>query len=186
MEAKLQLRRRLLAARRALPTETITAAADALAHHMLDLPEVRRARRVSAYVSMGSEPGTAPLREALRERGVEVLLPVLLPDNDLDWALDDGDLAPAALGLLEPTGPRLGVEAVAAVDVVLLPGLAVGRDGMRLGRGGGSYDRALSRLPGHVLRVVLLHRGELLDSVPIEPHDCPVDVVVTPDGSHRL
>lgn len=186
MEAKRELRRRLLAARRALPAEEVDAAGEAIAHHVLDLPEVRCATRVAAYVSVGSEPGTGPVRAALRERGVSVLLPVLLPDDDLSWAEDDGELAPAARGLLEPTGPRLGVEVIAGVDLVLLPGLAVGRDGTRLGRGGGSYDRALARVPEGVPLVVLLHRGEVLDDVPAESHDRPVRAAVTPDGVLRL
>lgn len=189
MDTKRDLRRRLLTARRALPPSEIDLAAEALARHTLALPEVRRATRVAAYVSMGSEPGTGVLREALRARGIEVLLPVLLPDHDLDWAVDDGDLAPAALGLLEPTGPRLGVDSVCEVDAVLLPGLAVGRDGMRLGRGGGSYDRVLARVaaaPSAIHLITLLHRTELLDHVPVEEHDRPVHAVVTPDGAIRF
>ena len=85
----------------------------------------------------------------LAAAGKRVILPVLLPDGDLDWAVYAGDdsLAPARLGLLEPTGPRLGVDAVATADVVLVPGLAVSTTGDRLGRGGGSYDRALGRVP---------------------------------------
>lgn len=211
MEAKRELRRRLLTARRALTADEVTAAAESLAGQVLALPEVRRATRVAAYVSVGSEPGTAPILAALRERGITVLLPVLLPDNDLVWAEDDGNLAPAGRGLLEPTGPRLGADAVADVDLVLLPGLAVDRHGMRLGRGGGSYDRVLTRLATRaderaqadgaarqgaaisrhaanpeIPLVVLLHRGELLDSVPSEPHDRPVHIAATPDGVLRF
>lgn len=89
---------------------------------------------MAAYVSVGAEPGTRPLLDALRARGVRVLLPVLLPDNDLDWAAYEGPqaLAPAGRGLLEPVGPRLGPEAVTQASVVLLPGLAVDRQGLRL------------------------------------------------------
>ena len=114
----------------------------------LELPELAEARTVAAYVSVGREPGTRALLDALRARGVRVLLPVLLPDNDLDWAAYEGPdaLARAGRGLLEPAGPRLGPDAVTGADAVLLPGLAVDGGGMRLGRGGGSYDRVLARL----------------------------------------
>ena len=69
--------------------------------------------------------------------------------------------SPARLGLLEPDGERLGVDAIATADVVLVPGLAVAADGMRLGRGGGSYDRALRPGAGrHLhLRAALRRRG---------------------------
>ena len=123
-------------------------AAAALAYRALDLPELAAAKTVAAYVSMGREPGTRPLLDALRTQGARVLLPVLLPDNDLDWALYEGSgsLRPAGRGLLEPVGPQLGPDAVPDADAVLLPGLAVDGRGMRLGRGGGSYDRVLARI----------------------------------------
>lgn len=142
------LRERLLGARRARPAAERAAAAGALARHALRLPELAEAGTVAAYVSVGGEPGTGELLEALRGRGVRVLLPVLCGDNDLDWAGYEGpgSLAPGPRGLREPAGERLGREAVLAADAVLLPGLAVDDAGMRLGRGGGSYDRVLARL----------------------------------------
>ena len=127
------------------------------------------------YVSVSSEPGTGPLLESLRNAGKRVILPVLQSDNDLDWAAYDGPehLRSAGRGLLEPDGPLLGADAVATADVVLVPGLAVGRDGMRLGRGGGSYDRVLGRIPVGTFVCVLLNSEEVLDSVPREDHDRP-------------
>jgi 5-formyltetrahydrofolate cyclo-ligase len=104
------------------------------------------------------------------------------PDGELDWARYDGPLVAAGFGLLEPTGPRLGPEAVATADVVLVPALAVDRHGMRLGRGRGYYDRALGRVPVGTPVCALLHDGELLDAVPSEPHDRPVTAAVTPSG----
>lgn len=162
-----------------------------LSRGAVNLPELAEARTVAAYVSVGREPGTRALLDALHARRVRVLLPVLLPDNDLDWAAYEGgdNLVPAARGLLEPVGPRLGPDAVLDADVVLLPGLAVDGRGMRLGRGGGSYDRVLARLAtagAHAALVVLLYDNELVAQVPVEPHDHPVDAVVTPAGARRF
>ncbi|WP_338672240.1 5-formyltetrahydrofolate cyclo-ligase [Streptomyces sp. SCSIO 30461] len=188
---KSSLRRELLDARRGLTPEETGEAAAALARHALELPELTSARTVAAYVSVGREPGTRALIDALRTRGVRVLLPVLLADNDLDWAeYRGGDrLAPAGRGLLEPDGPRLGPGAVREADAVLLPGLAVDERGMRLGRGGGSYDRVLERLEAastHPALVVLLYPNEVVARVPEEPHDHPVHAVVTPQGVRRF
>ncbi|MGW4839416.1 5-formyltetrahydrofolate cyclo-ligase [Streptomyces globisporus] len=185
------LRRELLAARALLTKEDALRAAGVLADAALHLPELADARTVAAYVSVGREPGTRALLEALRGRGVRVLLPVLLADNDLDWAVHEGPahLLPAGRGLLEPDGPRLGPDAVLAADAVLLPGLAVDGAGMRLGRGGGSYDRVLARLSAagaHPSLVVLLYESEVVARVPVEPHDHPVDAVVTPAGARRF
>ena len=187
--AKAALRRRVLDARRRLQPRDLGAAARALRDVLLATPEVSRARVVAAYVSVGREPGTGPLLDALLERGTEVLLPLLLPDGDLDWAVHEGDgaLTEAARGLLEPTGPPLGPGAVAGAAAVLVPGLAVDRRGVRLGRGGGSYDRVLARLVGRAFTCVLLHDGEVLDlPVPRDRHDVPVDAAATPSGLVRL
>jgi 5-formyltetrahydrofolate cyclo-ligase len=152
-QIKISLRARLLTARRSLPVTARSAAAAKLQDQTHALVRETRARSIAAYVPIGSEPGGPDLPDRLLAAlppGGRLLLPVLLPDNDLDWA----ELTPAAglvagpRGLLEPSGPRLGVDAVRSVDLLLVPALAVGRDGTRMGRGGGSYDRVLARLPG--------------------------------------
>ncbi|MET9912170.1 5-formyltetrahydrofolate cyclo-ligase [Streptomyces sp. NPDC006476] len=188
-------RREFLAVRNRLTADDVREAAEALAGRALELPELARARTVAAYVSVGSEPGTLALLDALRARGVRVLLPALLPDNDLDWGAytGEGSLARVQHGgkmaLFEPTGEHLGPDAVAGADVVLLPGLAVDARGVRLGRGGGSYDRVLARLEGADARpalVVLLYDSEVVERVPSEAHDRPVHAVVTPSGVRRF
>jgi len=186
--AKVAVRDQLLADRRRRPLAEVVAAARAIAEHLLTTPEVRRAATVAAYVSLDGEPGTGPLLDALRAAGKRVILPVLLPDDDLDWAPYDGPdgLVPASRGLLEPAGPRLGPDAVATADAVLVPGLAVDDAGVRLGRGGGSYDRALGRVPVGTFTCVLLYDGEVGVPVPVEPHDRPVGWAATPTGVVRL
>ena len=131
--------------------------------------------------------GSAGLN-TLVEAGKRVILPVLLPDDDLDWAVyeDEAALLPARRGILEPVGRRLGVDAVATADVVLVPGLAVSHQGMRMGRGGGSYDRALARVPAGTFTCVLLHDGEVGRDVPVAPHDRGVMAAVTPSGITRF
>ncbi|WP_405881816.1 MULTISPECIES: 5-formyltetrahydrofolate cyclo-ligase [unclassified Streptomyces] len=189
------LRRGFLAVRSRLTPYDLRETAASLAVRALELPELAQARTVAAYVSMGSEPGTLALLDVLHARGVRVLLPVLMADNDLDWGAyaGAGSLAEVQHGgrmaLLEPAGERLGPEAVREADAVLLPGLAVDRRGMRLGRGGGSYDRVLARLEragADPALVVLLYDAEVVEHVPEEPHDRPVHAVVTPSGVRRF
>jgi 5-formyltetrahydrofolate cyclo-ligase len=188
---KSQLRARLLEARRGLTTGERQEASRALAERVRDLAPLATAGTVAAYVSTGSEPGTRDLIDALRTQGTRVLLPVLRADNDLDWAAYEGPdaLVPGPRRLVEPAGVRLGVEAVAQAQAVLLPGLAVDAAGARLGRGGGSYDRVLERLAAmgaHPMLVVLLYAHEVVDTVPREPHDHLVDAAVTPGAVHRF
>lgn len=183
---KLALRDVLRTGRRRRSLAEVRQAADALAGRLLEADEVRRAATVACYVSVSTEPGTGALIALLSTAGRRVILPVLLPDNDLDWAAHTGDLVPAGRGLLEPPGPRLGVDAIATADIVLVPGLAVDRRGRRLGRGGGSYDRALSRVPQGTFTCVLLYDDEVVDQVPAEPHDRPVTAAATPGAVIRF
>jgi 5-formyltetrahydrofolate cyclo-ligase len=188
-DEKATLRRRLLSARAGLSAQQRTAAEQALRDAVLELPQVQMAGTAAVYYSIGSEPGTHRLVYALWKRGTYVLLPVLRPDLDLDWASYEGpeSLRPGPRGLTEPTEPTRGVAAVSRADLVIVPALAVDRRGVRLGRGGGSYDRALARVGSQVPTIALLYDAELLDEVPAAPHDQRVRLVARPEeGITRL
>lgn len=179
---KIALRERIIANRRQITPDIHNGSSRLLRDHVLELPQVGAAGTVAAYYSVGSEPSTRSLVYALWKQGHYVVLPVLLPDGDLDWASYEGpdSLAPGPRGLLEPSEARRGPGTVARADVVIVPALAVSESGMRLGRGGGSYDRALARVGEQVPTIALLYDGELLPSVPAAPHDQPVRAVATP------
>ena len=143
---------------------------------------------ISAYVSFGSEPGTAALLEQARGREITVLLPRLEADTVLGWVPYDGPhgLAPQGpMGIACPTGAPLGFGAAPLLTaaLVVLPALAADARGARCGRGAGWYDRALADLPLHSdggpLRVVVVHDDEVVEQVPTLDHDAPIDVVVT-------
>lgn len=186
---KATVRSRFVNDRLTLGNYALSKASSALAQRLLQAPELRvfeseRSMTVCAYAAFGTEPDTAELIEALTERGARVLLPVLMPDADLDWAVYDARFEVGRFGLREPVGERLGAQAIRAASVVLVPALAVSSTGHRLGRGGGSYDRALARLTmpqeGQPQRprpwvCALVYDHELDATFPVEPHDQPVD-----------
>jgi 5-formyltetrahydrofolate cyclo-ligase len=186
--AKTALRDQVLAARKRRPLGAAADFAAGVARVATGWAALRDAATVAAYVSVGSEPGTGLLLDALVAAGKRVLLPVLMQDNDLDWAVYDGpaSIMKAARGLYEPTGARLGVEAVRTADMVLVPGLAVSPEGDRLGRGGGSYDRALARVPAGTPVAVVLYDDEVGLAVPSDPHDVRVGFALTGSGVTRL
>jgi 5-formyltetrahydrofolate cyclo-ligase len=179
--AKIAVRDRIRTSRHRRPPSELVEAGRGLAAVVLARPEVRRAATVAAYVSVGAEPGTGALLDALTAAGKRVILPVVLPDLDLDWGTWRGptSLVPARFGLFEPVD-RLGLEAIATADVVLVPGHAVSWSGDRLGQGGGCYDRALGRVPVGTPVVCLLYDGEVGLELPVDAHDRPVTAAATP------
>ncbi|GAA4458119.1 5-formyltetrahydrofolate cyclo-ligase [Phytohabitans houttuyneae] len=182
---KATLRAALLNRRRSLPAAALEDAAGRVVAELATLVRSVEPHCVAGYVPVGPEPGGPGLPDALvgmLSPEARVLLPVLLPDLDLDWAAYHGpySLTPGPHGLREPSGRRLGPDSIATAGLVVVPAVAVDARGARLGRGGGSYDRALNRVAPDTLVVALLHDGEVVDQVPDEPHDRRVNAVITP------
>jgi 5-formyltetrahydrofolate cyclo-ligase len=162
--SKADLRARLLAARAARPAESLQAARAAIV--TFAVAGTGMLNCVAAYVALRTEPGSAELLSGLVAAGARVLVPVLRADRDLDWV----------------TWPAREPAELAAAEAVFVPALAVDAAGFRLGRGGGSYDRALARsAPGAAL-VALVFDDELLAVVPTDPWDRPVTDALTPSG----
>lgn len=175
--AKMVLRQRIRAARRAhLGARDRESDAQALATSVLAI--VRRhvgdeVCRVAAYEARATEPPTDRLIARLSATGYDVIVPVTLPELDLDWRRSTTPGAAAQ---------TLGRDAIGSARVVVTPALASDAAGHRLGQGGGSYDRALARRDPGALVVALLYDDELLATgeIPMRGHDMPVDAVVTP------
>ncbi|MGH3670945.1 MAG: 5-formyltetrahydrofolate cyclo-ligase, partial [Pseudonocardiaceae bacterium] len=137
---------------------------------------------VCAYWPVGSEPGSPELLEGLVRRGCRVLLPVLEAGGPLDWAQYTGPSALRAgpLGLREPDGPRLGCAAISSAVLILVPALAVDWQGIRLGRGGGYYDRTLPLATPGTSLVAIVRDEEVVPALQAQPHDVPVTAALTP------
>ncbi|WP_375487899.1 5-formyltetrahydrofolate cyclo-ligase [uncultured Jatrophihabitans sp.] len=173
--AKARLRARRVASRAAMTPETREQARAAVRDVVLERVRAAGWRCAAAYVPLSTEPGSTGLLVGLRAAGLRLLVPITLADRDLDWAEWSAD------GI----GPALGKGAIGDAELVLVPAFAVGDDGMRLGRGGGSYDRALVRSAPSAETAAVLFDGEREPSVPAEPWDRPVDGVITPSGWSR-
>jgi 5-formyltetrahydrofolate cyclo-ligase len=160
--------------RRARSDDEIVAARTAVRAAVLTRAAAAGWRCVAGYLPLRTEPGSIELLDALVESGVRVLVPVMLDDRDLDWKIWGGP------------GANLGLSAIAEADAVLVPALAVAHDGTRLGRGGGSYDRALARVTGELPIAALLYSEDFVHELPHEAWDIPVTAVVTPAGWTEL
>jgi 5-formyltetrahydrofolate cyclo-ligase len=179
--SKPAVRGTILAARRALPPIERRRRDAAIAAAIAPLVDGRAG--VAGFAPVAGEPGGDELLSGLATAD-RLLLPVLLPDLDLDWADFDGTFRPGRFGLREPAGTRLGPGAVLGIALLVVPAVAVSPQGLRLGRGGGSYDRVLARVAGRVPALAVVDDEEVLADLPAEPHDRPVDGYVTPSGVH--
>lgn len=188
LSTKREWRRAVLASRRALDPAIRAERAVALTDGALALAAAIGGS-VCAYLPVGTEPWSPAGVEALRAAGHEVLLPVVPPERGpLDWARYDGpaSLAEGPIGLREPSGVRLGPSAVARARLILVPGLAADRRGVRLGRGAGHYDHTLPLVGPDVPLVIVIDDDELVDILPAEPHDHPMSAALLPAGGHTL
>lgn len=179
------LRKRLLERRRSLDPSLVHEASSAIAGRIASLPEVREARTVALYQALRNEIETTALWEALRPGGRRILFPrIVAGTRVLAFApVDDpAELVVGALGVSQPpAGSDVPLE---EIDVFVVPALAFDTGGRRLGRGGGYYDATLSAAPG-AFRIGPCLDEQLLDRIPAEAHDQPVDVVITPEREVR-
>jgi 5-formyltetrahydrofolate cyclo-ligase len=184
---KALLRAQLRAARDALPARARARASDRVVERLLVLPELTEARVVTAFHPFGSEIAIERGLAALLARGVTLLLPwVDGPELRLARVDDLSALEPGWRGVPEP--PPSGRIAVppAEAEAVLVPGLAFDRRGGRLGYGGGHIDRLLGAAGARASVIAPAFALQVVPDVPREPHDVPVDILVTEDGVHRV
>lgn len=181
-DSKQAWRRLAIDRRRRRTRSEIDAAREAIAGH-LALHLAGSAALVAGYLPLPSEPMHPGLALMLQQAGTRVLLPLTRPDAPVDWAEYSDDVRRGRFGIDEPTGPPLGSDAVKLADAVLVPALLVDARGVRLGRGGGHYDRTLPGLPGELIAVVF--DDEWVLELPAEEHDVPMTAVVTPSGGVR-
>ena len=175
--------RRVARARRAAVIPSVRAERDrAILEHLGAV--VTAGMVVCAYVPDDDEAGGSGLLEILVLGGARVLLPVSPSVGPLGWATYSGpaDLVGGRFGIPVPTAAPGGPELISGADLVLVPAVAVDRRGNRLGRGGGYYDRSLGLAGPRTRLLALLDAENVVDTVPVEPHDRAVDGVITEDG----
>lgn len=183
-QEKRALRGASLARRREITREEKVAYDTAILKTLLSLPDVQKAASLLAYVSAKeNEADTWGMLRAFLAEGRAVFVPVTGRDfGRMDWSrvLSLGELRPARFGLFEPEPADYRLEMPPPPAVCLVPGLAFTRTGHRLGYGGGYFDRFLEGFPG--CKIGLAYGMQVVESVPVEAHDIPVDLLVTEAG----
>jgi 5-formyltetrahydrofolate cyclo-ligase len=173
------LRAALIAARAKLAPEERLARARRIAARLDALPEFASARTVALYVALGAEVPSEPVLERALARGVRVVLPRVAPGTRVlsFAACPPSELVLGAAGAREPPAACAEVPGD-EIDLFVVPGVAFGEDGGRLGRGGGYYDATLAAFP-RARRVGVAYEPQIVPALPREGHDARVDLVVT-------
>jgi 5-formyltetrahydrofolate cyclo-ligase len=174
-KAKKSLRNSLAAARVDLAKDPGTASM--IAAQLNQLTSDLHASTVAAYLPFGAEPNIGEFLESARVGAIRLLMPVSQPDGTLNWVEYTGESEVGIFGFPEPIGASAQL---LDADLILIPASAADLHGNRLGKGRGFYDRALEGVPARVPLAAVVYDEELLDSVPVESHDHPVNYLVTP------
>jgi 5-formyltetrahydrofolate cyclo-ligase len=183
-QTKQNLRQQIQAERaKKTPAELITAGKN-IANH--DWAQLIVGENIACYASWGNEPDTSELRRTLISAGKRVFLPIIKPNSQMLWGVDQPPYFVNKFGISEPEISEFGLE---SADAVILPALCADESGTRLGRGAGYFDRALANIPsfqlGGPMRIALLFDGEFLPTVPRDEHDELIDLVITPTRTIR-
>ncbi len=179
--SKSQLRQRVLALRDRVTAEENARAMARILPRLVALPGYRAARKVAAYMSFGSEIDTGPFIETVLADQKSLVLPRVDSSThtlSLHHVFDRDRLVSGPWGIKEPAAdwPRTGIE---DIDFLLVPGVAFDRRGQRIGYGAGFYDRLLARRPRHIDCVVIAFDCQVVEQVPTEAHDQPIDRLIT-------
>lgn len=183
--SKAELRAEALSRREALSPDERSRAAAALASHA-DALDIAPGTWVASYVAIRSELDPSALVARLAARGVRFCLPVVEADRQTmhfrAWHPGEALLA-SSFGLSVPGEANAIVEP----DVLLMPLAAFDARGHRIGWGKGHYDRALDRLERErrLFKIGLAFSAQQVDAVPFEPHDRPLDLILTEAGPIR-
>jgi 5-formyltetrahydrofolate cyclo-ligase len=154
---------------------------DALTATLQRFVEEREVESMAAYLAGVDEPNVRPFLNWAFDHDIRTLLPITREDGLLDWAVGDGETErEGVFGVPEVVGEVLSPLAINDVDVILAPAAAVDRQGMRMGWGRGYYDKTLGSMARRPPVYAVIFDAELLDELPRERHDQPVDGIITP------
>jgi 5-formyltetrahydrofolate cyclo-ligase len=183
MQKKEKLRKKYLNERSRISQTKISSWSKKINSRFLSLPQLENAKKIMAYASMRKEIETFDLMEELLDQGYLLYLPYTRKDiidlgtaeiNDLDSDLKEG-----VYGVQEPNSKLRNQAVPEDLDLIIVPGACFSRDGYRIGYGGGYYDSFLSRHAPGALKVGFCYEQFIVDSIPVEEHDVPVDIIIT-------
>lgn len=186
--AKIELRKAVIERRASMSLPTRQTANRVISKRVLAMGGFNDAQTVMAYMSLAAEISTMEIVRAVLAQGKVLILPKV---NRAEKKLDlfrvkniDSDLTPGIWGILEPDPERCEKISAEDIEFVLVPGLAFDAHCNRLGYGGGYYDRLLQDLGPFASLVAPAFALQIVERVPIEEHDIPLNVIITEEQKY--
>ena len=179
---KQNLKSEILEKRKTLSKEEIKEKSSKVKENLYSLSEFKDSKNIMFYVSFNNEVDTQKLIKELLSNNKTILVPFVQKNNpilQLSEIKDFNDLEPKTFGILEPKEDKIKKFGINDVDLVIVPGIVFDKSGHRIGYGYGYYDRFLKKLNKNVVKIGFAFEFQLVDKIPEEQHDVPMDVVVT-------
>ncbi len=180
---KEDIRNEMISLRNKLTKEQVDTLSEKIVSTLTKLPVFINSRRIMLYMSFGSEVDTFKLIEYCKELGKSVIVPFCVSKDrrlvPTEIKSIENDLVKNRIGFLEPKKELVEAASTEDIDIIILPGLAFDRGCYRVSYGGGYYDRFLGKLDFSIPTIGLVYDFQLIDVIPAEEHDIPVDYVIT-------
>ena len=182
-EAKRVLRKQALSNRRGLSKEQREEYSGRIQKQLLEIPEFHKAKRVFAFASMPDEVHTEAILACMLAQGKEVSIPLVTGERQMEAVTFSSmeDLVPEKYGILTVKPECRKIVEPSELDLILVPGVAFSKDGIRLGMGGGYYDAFLQRA-GSAYRLAVVYNCQMFEQVPAAPWDAQADAILTEQG----
>lgn len=180
---KKNLKQGILSKRNALHKEEASRKSNEVKLNLYSLPEFKKAKNIMFYLSFNNEVDTHKIiKELLKNKQKNIIVPYVLKNNpilQLSELHDFNELEPKTFDILEPKESYIREFNPEKIDIILIPGVAFDLNGHRIGYGYGYYDRFLKTLKQKPVKIGLAFDFQIVDKIPEEKHDVPMDIIIT-------
>jgi len=182
---KKSLRKQILENRGRLSEEDLMKYSKNIAEKLYDMNFYKTAKRIMSFISFGDEVNTHDIIKDSINRGKSIVVPITIPDTKelkVSEILGFSELETGYYDILSPKKEFIRFVDPSTIDLILVPGVVFATNGYRVGYGGGYYDRFLSKIDKNVKKIGLAFDLQIVEKVPTEDFDIPVDIIITEKG----
>lgn len=179
---KKSLRKEILQKRAKISKEDNIIMSNMVSSSIYKMPEYQNAKTIMCFISFANEIDTKELIETAIKQGKSVVIPITIPETKElkpSQILDFSELEKGFYNILTPKEEFIRYIDPSTIDLILVPGVVFAKDGYRIGYGGGYYDRFLSKVDSSVPKFAIGFDLQVVDNVPKESFDIPVDLIIT-------